>query len=341
MGRLPGPRPQIRKYHPQCDRSRSPGAFVSRCWGGQGADSSKWPKFGAPLCGLLALVLTTACAPATLFRDPVAKFQAGVNTTAGVIQPYFVELNRVEIEYQLHNALREKQEWGTQHLALPFRPEAIRARLEALEIVSAYAKLLGDMANSRAPEELEQAAARLETNAKKLSKPLHGLLVGTDVPDFSGPLGAVVKLVGQVAIERRRQTALTQAILTGDEPIRRIIDLLREDLAGALALRETALAQHQTVRLDIYNKARSGASPAELLAMMEEISRLNGRLQTLRTIQVDSLLREMRAAHEALVTFAKSDKNPKDLSDLAGRVDVFADQAALVASVISAMRSSP
>jgi len=46
----------------------------------------------------------------------------------------------------------------------------------------------------------------------------------------------------------------------------------------------------------------------------------------------------MASAHSALVTFAKSGKGPKDLSELAGQIDVFTAHVKLFADAIASVQ---
>jgi hypothetical protein len=48
----------------------------------------------------------------------------------------------------------------------------------------------------------------------------------------------------------------------------------------------------------------------------------------------------MKNANTALVTFAKSSKTPKDLSDLASQIDVFTAHVKLVNDAIASIQST-
>jgi hypothetical protein len=295
-------------------------------------------RYIVPLAAVMALA--TGCASASPYREPVAKFQTGVNTTTEVVRPYLVRLNEVENASRLYGAVKEKKDWGTEHLAPVFRPAAIRVRLDALALVAKYAALLGDLADSKAPEALEKAAGDLGKNANALLGDLGKLGGEGGVPNLTEPLTALVNLGGQIAIERKRGEALEKAVLSGEQPIAKIIDLLQKDLTDALALEQTAFAKIQTVRLEMYNQARTSASPGALIAMMDEIIRVNAKMQVIETLRVGPLMAEMQEAHQALVAFARSSKSPKDLNDLAARIDVFATHAVLVAKAITALRDT-
>jgi hypothetical protein len=57
-------------------------------------------------------------------------------------------------------------------------------------------------------------------------------------------------------------------------------------------------------------------------------------------VQLDSLLSGMKNANTALVTFAKSSKTPKDLSDLASQIDLFTAHVKLVNDAIASIQST-
>jgi hypothetical protein len=57
-------------------------------------------------------------------------------------------------------------------------------------------------------------------------------------------------------------------------------------------------------------------------------------------LQVDSLLSDMQSAYAALVTFAKSSKQPKDRADLAGQINVFTAHVKLFDDAIASIQTA-
>ena len=67
--------------------------------------------FAVPLAALF--LAAVGCATATPYQKPIADFQIAVNGTIATVQPYLVELNAIETEYQLYTAIKLNTEWGT------------------------------------------------------------------------------------------------------------------------------------------------------------------------------------------------------------------------------------
>jgi hypothetical protein len=52
------------------------------------------------------------------------------------------------------------------------------------------------------------------------------------------------------------------------------------------------------------------------------------------------MLSDMQSAYTALVTFAKSSKQPKDMADLAGQIDVFTAHVKLFDNAITSIQTA-
>ncbi len=87
---------------------------------------------------IVLIFIFSGCSTSNVYKSPITQYQSAVNKTIVTIQPYFVELNSVETEYQLYSALRLDQEWGTQHLSTGIDSRQIAIRLSALQLISEY-----------------------------------------------------------------------------------------------------------------------------------------------------------------------------------------------------------
>jgi hypothetical protein len=90
----------------------------------------------------------------------------------------------------------------------------------------------------------------------------------------------------------------------------------------------------------LYNNARNKTDPKALKDLIDQFVQENDGLQMLRALQVDSLLSDMQSAYTALVTFAKSSKQPKDLADLAGQINVFTAHVKLFDDAIASIQTA-
>ena len=228
-------------------------------------------------------------------------------------------------------------------------PEEIQIRLQALTVISSYANALASVATSTDVETLQSASNTLKTDVNGLSTTVQSLTVkrsqiasatkGSNL-DLGGPVSSLVTLVGTFAIEHMQRKELEEAIIKGDEPIGTMIDLLKKDLGALTLADESSYSAMQNGMVKIYNDTRDKAAPKELIALIDQFVADNNRIQTLRALQIDSLLSDMKNSHTALVVFAKSSKQPKDLADLASQIDVFTAHAKLFDDAISSIETS-
>jgi hypothetical protein len=91
-------------------------------------------------------------------------------------------------------------------------------------------------------------------------------------------------------------------------------------------------------KLRNYNKEIKTASPQNVDALITQVVADYDSVQSLKSAPMDALLATMENAHQALVVFAKSSKTPKDLSDLAGQINIFAGQVQLFNNALSSIQ---
>ena len=293
---------------------------------------------------LLAVVLfplLSGCGAAKFYRAPVARFETGVNQTASTVEPYFIDLNRMESKYRLLDKVHDNKDWGTEDLAPRFSPEAIQIRVQALELIKKYARLLSDIAGSSAPKDYQEAADGLGKEVQGLADTVAKLGGAKGVPQIGDPLGKLVNFLGQIKIERERKKALQTAIRAGEEPINELIQLLREDTIAAAALWYQDLKQREAVLLPLYNAQRkSAASPEDLESLINNFLDSGREADVISTLAIRQLFDDLQAAHNALVSFAKSGARPSGVAGLAAQIDVFAQQAQLVAQLVQSFRAA-
>jgi hypothetical protein len=281
----------------------------------------------------------SGCVAAKSYKAPVAKFQTGVNQTAATVEPYFTELNRMESQYRLFEKVHENKDWGTEDLAPRFAPETIQVRVQALEIIKKYAKLLADIAASAAPDDFQKAASDLGKQTQGLADTV-GKLDAAKVPAIGDSLGKLVNFLGQIEIERERKKALETAIKAGEEPVNELIHLLRDDTVTAAALWYEDLAQRQAVLLKLYNEERKRTtSPEALEGLIKQILDTNQEVEVLRALPVRGLFDDLQSAHNALVKFAKSGGKHEGVSELAAQIEVFAEQAQTASDLVQTLRT--
>jgi hypothetical protein len=295
----------------------------------------------------------SGCATVSVYQSPVSNFQTAVNAANDSIRPYLLSVNDLMAEASLYDKLGLDRPWGSEDLRAGIPPKEIQVRLQALSTVASYANALGAVANAKDVDQLGKAATTLGNDVNGLSTTLQGLASARAASpaqtasakqaatlDLSGPVSSLVTLVGTLVIEQKQKAALEAAILNGDKPVGQILDLLKADLRALTWVDDASYAAIQTGMVKLYNDARAKTDPKGLIALVDDFVQQNNKIQTLRALQVDSLLSDMQSAHTALVTFAKSSKAPKDLSDLAAQIDVFTAHVKLFGDAIASVQTA-
>jgi hypothetical protein len=288
------------------------------------------------ICFALGLVLITGCTTVSVYQDPISKNQIAVNTANDVVRPYLVGVNDLNVRANLYDKLALGKPWGSEDLAnaIPFKE--IQVRLQAMKLLSAYANALAAVAGSKNVVDLQTAAKNMGEDVNGLKTTVVDLAsvrrangtanaAATQAAklDLSQPISALTALVGTMVIEHQQREAVETAILDGNKPINDLIDLLKGDLKSLSVVDNVAYAAIQSDTVFIYNEVRQKTDAKGSLDLMNQLIQENGRLQTLRALQIDSLLSDMEDSHNALVTFCKSSKTPKDLASLSSQIDVF------------------
>lgn len=306
--------------------------------------ASLFPLAAAVLCG---------CTTVKIYQNPIANFQTAVNSANGSIRPYLTEVNTLVVKANLYDKVGQGKPWGTEDLKAAIPQQEIQVRLQALSVIASYANALGAVANAGDVEALGQAAKTLGDDVNGLGATISGLASKRSANpgksdtakqaaalDLSGPVASLVTLFGTLAIEHAQRQAVEKAILDGEKPVGQLLDLLKADLQAITYVDDSSYAAMQTGMVLLYNEARTKTDPLGLMMLIDRFVADNNQLQVLRSMQIDSLLSDMKNAHTALVVFAKSSKTPKDLSDLASQIDVFTAQVKLVNDAVVSIQST-
>jgi hypothetical protein len=310
-------------------------------------------KQSSILATLLCAVLLGGCTTVSIYQDPVSKFQTAVNAANNSIRPYLLGVNDLNARANLYDKVLMDKPWGTEDLTNAIPAAEIQVRLQALSTIASYANALAAVANSKDVENLTQAASTLGDDVQGLNQTLQSLAAiraggNAQNPlakqaatlDLSGPVSSLVTLVGTLVIEHKQKAAVEAAILNGDQAINQLIGLLKNDLRALTLVDGASYASIQTGMVLLYNNARTKTDPKALKDLIDQFVQDNNQIETLRALQVDSLLSDMQSAHTALVTFAKSGKKPRDLADLASQIDVFTAHVKLFDDALSSIRTA-
>jgi hypothetical protein len=204
------------------------------------------------------------------------------------------------------------------------------------------------MAESKDVANLQQAAITLGTNVNTLSGTINSVIQDPNsskstkqlAVDFGDPVKALVIFFGTIAIEHAQKEALEKAIIDGSTSVDALIEQLKSDMPDFSALIDTSENAIWQGKFYVYKKMVAGASPKDVDGLINQCVSDFDAIQKLRHAQVNQLLDSMENSHKALVVFTKSDKTPKDWSDLAGQINTFASQVQLFNNALNSIQQT-
>jgi hypothetical protein len=280
-----------------------------------------------------AVVLTGACTTPSTYLDSIKKFQTAAVATSTTARTYLVDLNRFERNTYLDTLRADPNQAfdSERFLEKPFAPEAIQARVEALDAVIRYAGLLGQLASSTAGQDAQDAATNLGKQIKATADEFDKDAKGEkkkDAADFVTPLGELAGAIAKIAIEEAQVGALNDAIEAAAPSVRTITALLRNDLANAVARRTLVMSQKRADVIAQYVD-RTFSSESERLRLLQTIQENEDKWDETPASgeQAAALVDSFRDAHEALVMYAKSSRGAGDLASLTAAIELFAARA--------------
>src|SRR5262249_46869843 len=160
------------------------------------------------------------------YRVPVASFRDDTQRTVGALRDFYQSRNTYEVDLYLDGVAADptkevvtRDTSGPTPLGTPtFSPTNIATRLNALDLIGAYAARLAALAASDAPSKFKDAASLLGENLSSLDKTFQRL---TDQPDptasrFIAPIANIIGAVGEMVLENKRDKLIAAGIRKGE-----------------------------------------------------------------------------------------------------------------------------
>lgn len=217
-----------------------------------------------------------------------------------------------------------------------FSREAIAVRRQVFDVLNDYTSMLSAVATSDAPSRWDAAAKGLGGSVASLAKTAGEVQVGDQGRGLSsqlgplqelfgeeGPLTQLISFTGQEWINFRRTRALDEIVQKGKPQIDTISQLLREDFEF-IRRRDIFLADEElSAALFAYAEAVEAAAadpsraPARNAALEALRRAIDAHETTVGEIQsIGSAMDGFDDAHAALIAYAASPKEPRDLAEL-------------------------
>jgi hypothetical protein len=276
---------------------------------------------------LAGAFLATGCLTIPVKR-PAADLAAAMEEARFAVAAYMGELNRYErgqyLEERLYDPrlpLATEEAGQRTPLGKPvFAPESVKARLDAMALVGAWAERLAQLASSDAPARAGDAGAQLGKELAGLGQRVAGLAGDPTAPDYRGPVATVVAALGEMWVAERREEALRAGIERAGPAVRQVIDLLEVDLVEAgQALRVSGEAERLALQVRWYNdhRARMADDLPARRALLDAVEATARRREALATFDPARITGALRDANEALLRLARAPRQPSSLDDWA------------------------
>jgi hypothetical protein len=286
------------------------------------------------------------------FKEPVGKFTTAMATANASIGTYFTEMNGFERQAYLKRVLYHPNTQvavvgldGKQTGLLPvFSPASIKARLDAISLLTAYGERLAALAGADAPARFEAGSKVLGQNLVNLSATFQKLTTDK-TPDptadkYVTPIATIVGVFGKMVLEQKRDAALKEAVNQGAPAVEAVLGQLDVDLQKVVdPLIETGVLQQLSDATNYYNNNLTSLNFEQRQAVLDQIDILAAKYQAAVVAQPSEAVDGIRDAHAALVKYANSSHKPQDLNALIEAIDTFNNRLEPVVNAIAKLRS--
>lgn len=302
-------------------------------------------SFRRGLAYSLICVFLSACS-VNRYRTPVGAFRDRVQQSTAVLADYYASRNAYEIDLYLTEIAADPDmevlltgpDGKPTPLGKPtFSPAAIRARLDALDLIGVYATRLASLANSEAPAHFHDAASLLGQNLGTLDKTFQSLQGEKDptANQYVGPVARLIGAFGAIVLESKRDAAITNAIQQAAPEVNNILTLVKNDLDKAFQPLSVTGANQRLATLAVaYRQDRRKLNYEQRKARLAEIKDAALARSTDLTSAPSSVVTSLGAAHDALLRLAQSKRHPSDFSEFAASMDMWSSRIQYLAGQV-------
>ena len=308
----------------------------------------KWEN--AKVRKLLYLTFSTfvlvGCVNPAAYREPITRFQ----------QASTVVIESARIEYGLTNK-RERDALIDRLVAQRAKinlntlndkemrilgGDDLAARMAALDALAKQGKLLLTLESKDEQVRARDAANSLDDAIVNLSSSL-GKVPSDEFKNKAEGFATIAAEVTKLALEAKINQALDKAITLSEKDVLALIKLLREDMIVLHERRRSILSNARVSATDKYNEelAKHSHNPEKLQKAASEIKKVEDAWDNLPLLLgAGPGLDAMSQAHQKLVDYAKSSKNPQDLAELVEATDAFITRTKVIADAIKTIRKT-
>lgn len=303
---------------------------------------------GPPLFLLLAMLffLQMGCGLED-YQKPIQQFQDASTVVINATRAFLNNMNVIE-----QNAVLDDVVFQRKTLDLPglnkvqiISPEEIKIRTDALDALTQYTANLAQLARGKAASTVGDSTTKLSASLKTLADDARRLPAAKatflDNAKFSGVLNGAAEAVGAVAqliVERRARREIERSLETNDAAVTALIQQISDDATGAYLRQRSQLGAYgDQLSRDYQLELKGNPDPTLLLGLASTIKSYRIQVSQLSEANPAPAIDKMRKAHEALVGYVKSNKNPKTFAELITAVQNFVTAARPLGQAIQAL----
>ncbi len=316
-------------------------------------------------CLILTLLLAqVGCDVSARLRKPISDFEEATAVVTAQARLAYVELNRAERLLAIKTARRLKKRLDPRQLrgeADLLSGDDLTARLDALDHLDQFAKLLVDIVNSDITEKVTTSANGLKTALDGLAARIDKLRddQGTETsasstgtssepvaekPNnrrFKAAFGVVTTVASEVlsfVAKKKRDDALKRAIRDGDAPVNNLVEAIKSDLHIAFLVRQRNLDSEIQTVYQAYNTEIELKTPNQnQLDELEKaiLANLEAEDAFYATDPTEALNR-MQEAHTKMVRFANQQASE---TELLGAVQSYVEAATRLGAAVVKLKA--
>jgi hypothetical protein len=267
---------------------------------------------------LLFTLLAAAGCVANRYEAPIGNFRDQTQATISVLGDFYSSRNSYELDLYLQGVAADNSlpvqtvdahGKPTSLAGTVFSPASIKARLDALVLIGAYADRLNDLATTDAPANFQTSASLLGQNLSSLDVTFKQLQGKSDptANKYIGPISDLIGTIGQMFLEHKRDELLAKAITDGAPAVDKILSQMRDDMDNIFSLEVISGANERLATLIVaYNSDREKLNFDERTARLAEIKTATAEAAAAADSAPAGLITSMMGTHKALVQFAQA-----------------------------------
>lgn len=276
------------------------------------------------------------CVSPASYTKPITKFQEASTNVIESARTEYVSSNKTQMESFLINRVSDKDKITIDDLnssnVYLFNSDQLVARMRALDALSKHAENLLALCSSDSPEKAKSSAKDLDESIISLSESLNNIpnsKFKEEASQLANAAGEVIKLVNENKINK----ALDRSIISSEDEVQNIIKILKDEMNVIYQRKKSIIHNYRVNSTTSYNtQITSGKiDPEKINKSIDNIKKYELEWSGLSlTLSVQSNLDTMSQAYKELVDYAKSPKNPQDISSLNEAIDAYLSRSKLI-----------